>query len=97
MQDDHATGPLSRLQRSAEKLVQQVLGEDMSVDKLQETYDQRLEQIGAAITDVSDYTKANPWLALGAAFGTGLLIGRLQGGRKRKITYVRKVKPEEMN
>ena len=37
----------------------------MSVDKLQDTYDQRLEQIGAAITDVSEYTKANPWLALG--------------------------------
>ena len=97
MQDDQATGLLARLKPGADKLVQQVFGEDMSVDKLQDTYDQRRQQIGRAITDVSEYTKANPILALGAALGTGLLIGRLQGGRKRKITYVRKVKPEEMN
>ncbi len=96
MQDDQTSLLLARLKPSADRLLQQVLGDDVSVDKLQDTYDHRLEQIGAAITDVSAYTKANPWLALGAAFGSGLLIGRLKGSRKRKITYVRKIKPEEM-
>ena len=96
MDDDQQDTALARLKPYADKIIGQVFGPDLTVDKLQAAYNEKLEQAGAALTDISDYTRANPWMALAAAFGTGLVIGRLKSAGKRKITYVRKVRPEEI-
>lgn len=96
MDDDQGAGWVTKLRPYVDKRVAQVLGADWSVETLQDAYSEKLDQAGAVLSDISDYTKANPWMALGAAFGTGLLIGRLKGASKRKITYVRKVRPEEI-
>ena len=69
---------------------------DEAKGKLQDAYGQGQEKVQGALGDIADYAKANPWMALGAALGTGLLIGHVSGRSKRKIVYVSRVKPNEV-
>ena len=69
---------------------------DQAKGKLQDAYGQGQEKVQGALGDIADYAKANPWMALGAALGTGLLIGHVSGRSKRKIVYVSRVKPSEV-
>ena len=69
---------------------------DQAKGKLQDAYGQGQEKVQGAIGDIADYAKSNPWMALGAALGTGLLIGHVSGRSKRKIVYVKHVKPSEV-
>ena len=46
--------------------------------------------------DISEYAKSKPSMALGAALGTGLLIGQASGRSKRTIFYIKHVKPSEV-
>ncbi len=64
--------------------------------KLQDAYGQSQEKVQSALEDIAGYAKSKPWLALGAALGTGLLIGHASGRSKRKIVYVQRVKPNEV-
>ena len=68
---------------------------DQAKGKLQDAYGQGQEKVQSALEDIAEYAKSKPWLALGAALGTGLLIGHASGRSKRKIVYVQRVKPNE--
>ena len=68
---------------------------DQAKGKLQDAYGQGQEKVQGALEDIAEYAKSNPWLALGAALGTGLLLGHASGSSKRKIVYVSRVKPNE--
>ena len=75
----------------------QVSGQiDQAKGKLQDAYGQGQEKLQGALEDIVEYTKSNPWLALGAALGTGLLLGHASGRSKRKVVYVQRVKPSEV-
>ena len=69
---------------------------DQVKGKVQDAYGQGQEKLQGALEDIVEYTKSNPLLALGAALGTGLLIGHASGRSKRKIVYVKHVKPSEI-
>ena len=69
---------------------------DQAEGKLQDAYGRGQEKLQGALEDIVEYTKAKPWLALGAALGTGLLIGHASGRSKRKVVYVQRVKPTEV-
>ena len=69
---------------------------DEAKGKVQDAYGQGQDKLQDALEDISDYTQANPWMALGAALGTGLLIGHIAGRSKRKVVYVQRVKPNEV-
>ena len=69
---------------------------DQAKGKLQDAYGQGQEKVQGALADIADYAKANPWMAMGAALGTGLLIGHVSGRSKRRTVYVSRVKPSEV-
>ncbi len=69
---------------------------DQAKGKLQDAYGQGQEKVQGALEDIAEYAKSKPWMALGAALGTGLLIGHASGRSKRKIVYVKHVKPSEV-
>ena len=69
---------------------------DQAKGKLQDAYGQGQEKVKSALEDIAEYSKSKPWMALGAALGTGLLIGHASGRSKRKIVYVQRVKPNEV-
>ena len=69
---------------------------DQVKGKLQNAYGQGQETLQGALEDIAKYAKSNPWMALGAALGTGLLIGHASGRGKRKVVYVKRVKPNEV-
>ena len=69
---------------------------DQAKGKLQDAYGQGQEKVQSALDDIADYARAKPWMALGAALGTGLLIGHASGRSKRKVVYVSRVKPSEV-
>ena len=69
---------------------------DQVKGKLQDAYGQGQETLQGALDDISDYAKSKPWMALGAALGAGLFIGHISGRSKRKIVYVKHVKPSEV-
>ena len=69
---------------------------DQVKGKAQDAYGQGQEKLQNAVSDIVAYTKSNPWMALGAALGTGLLVGHISGRSKRKIVYVQRVKPSEV-
>ena len=69
---------------------------DQAKGKLQDAYGQGQEKLQGALADVAEYAKAKPWMALGAALGTGLLIGHASGRSKRRVVYVSRVKSGEV-
>ncbi len=69
---------------------------DQAKGKLQNAYGQGQEKVQGALGDIAEYAKSKPWMALGAALGTGLLIGHVSGRAKRKLVYVKHVKPSEV-
>ncbi len=69
---------------------------DQAKGKLQDAYGQGQETLQSALDDIAEYARSKPWMALGAALGTGLLIGHASGRSKRKIVYVNRVKPNEV-
>ena len=105
MSEDRVANAAAQVKDGARKIAGKAFGDaklqiegqtGLTVDKLQAAYDERLDQVVTAVADVETYTKANPWLALGAALGTGLLVGHSLGRSKRRVVYVRKVKPAEV-
>ncbi len=105
MSEDRMAKAAAQAKDGARKFTGKLLGDaklqaegqtGLTVDKLQAAYDERLDQVIKAGADIEAYTKANPWLALGAALGTGLLIGHGLGRSKRRVVYVRKVKAGEI-
>ena len=54
------------------------------------------EKLQSALKDIAEYAKSKPSMALGAALGTGLLIGQASGRSKRTIFYIKHVKPSEV-
>ena len=106
MSEDRVANAAAQAKDGARKFAGKVLGDaklqaegqtGLTVDKLQAAYDKRLEQVIKAGADIEAYTKAKPWLALGAALGTGLLVGNGLGRGKRRVVYVRKVKAGELD
>ena len=69
---------------------------DQAKGKLQDAYGQGQEKVQGVLEEIADYAKASPWMALGAALGTGLLLGHVSGRSKRRIVYVNRVKPSEV-
>ena len=69
---------------------------DQAKGKLQDAYGQGQEKLQGVLEEIADYAKSKPWMALGAALGGGLLIGHVSGRSKRKIVYVKHVKPSEV-
>ena len=67
-----------------------------ATEKAQATYDKGLEHAQSAVADIEAYARAKPWMALGAALGTGLLVGHLAGRAGQKVVFVRKVKSSEV-
>ena len=75
----------------------QVSGQfEQAKGKLQDAYGQGRETLEDTLGDIAEYARSNPWMALGAALGAGLLIGHASGRSKRKIVYVKRVKPSEV-
>ena len=69
---------------------------DEAKDKLQDAYGQGQEKVQGVLENITNYANANPWRALGAALGIGLLIGHVSGRSKRKTVYVSRAKPSEV-
>ena len=80
--DDPSTAPSGQL--------------DKAKGKLQDAYGQGRQKVHSAVGDIAEYASTKPWMALGAALGTGLLIGHASGRGKRKVVYVSRVKPSEV-
>ena len=67
-----------------------------AAEKAQAAYDKGLERAQSAAADIEAYARAKPWMALGAALGTGLRVGHLIGRAGQKVVFVRKVKSSEV-
>ena len=67
-----------------------------AAEKAQAAYDKGLERAQSAAADIEAYARAKPWMALGAALGTGLLVGHFTGRAGQKVVFVRKVKSSEV-
>ena len=87
----------NRIEGAADDPQTQAAGKlDEAKGKLQDAYGQGQQKLQSALDDINAYTRSQPWLALGAALATGLLIGHVSGRSKRKVVYVQRVKPSEV-
>ena len=65
-------------------------------DKAKDAYDRGAGEVQDALAKLEAYAKANPWIAIGAALGTGLLVGRITARTRGEVVFVRKVPAGEV-
>ncbi len=105
MSEDRIEGGAKQAKGAVKDFAGKVLGDDKmqaggaadkAIGKAQDGYGQAVQQLQKAKEDVLSYTSDQPWMALAAALGAGLLLGHVGGRSRRKIVYVHKVKPSEV-
>ena len=104
MSEDRVEGGANQAKGALKNMAGKVLGDetlqaggaaDKAIGKAQDSYGQAIQQLQKAQGDIEAYAAAKPWMALGAALGTGLLLGHVSGRSRRRIVYIHRVKPSE--